>query len=387
MNPRCEMLRVVLNCKVFFVCGFYVSVTITTYCMHVYESSDYSMRHGRLVYRADSKQSLQAKPLLYVLTFAAGILVSWLLWGGSGQTIPSKLAKRSLKTSLGCNWITQHHSPTSMPPLSICSHRCRSQEIPGTPSGSLAAYTALYNAGIHCFDIDYTLTADNRLLAAHPSDLLLLHDDKSGSSDDDDVSHTYPTIEEQLMLFNRLVQSKFPQLDINNYNNSNDDGQYNNDYDLQQFPLLLMMELKGPAFSTQTIHSINLAAHISNLTHYLGIWAPTLQDVAIIQSTGWQGLILKPYMDRDEDGPSPPWSPADLALYTHLGPSIHMEAGWLKDLVQRSGKKVIGWVVDSDDDVEMAVKTGMSGVISNVPIGVRNDVLDWIDECESSNGE
>lgn len=338
------------------------------------------MRHGRLVYRAGSKQSLQAKPLLYILTFVAGLLLSWLLWGRYRQIIPSKPPNRSLKTSLGCNWNTQHHSPTSTPPLSICSHRANSNEIPGTPSGSLAAYTALYNAGIHCFDIDITLTADNRLLAAHPSDLLLDDNKSIGSSDDDDYGpHTYPIIEEQLMLFNRLVQSKHPELDFNNNRINNDD--------LHLYPLLLMMELKGPAFSTQSIQSIILAAHSSNLTQYLGIWAPTQQDAAIIQSTGWQGLILKPYMDRDDGGggggPSPPWSPADLAPYTHIGPSIHMEEEWLKDLVKRSGKKVIGWVVDGDDDVEKAVKTGMWGVISNVPIGVRNVMLDWIDECES----
>mmetsp|Transcript_33887 Transcript_33887/g.74344 ORF Transcript_33887/g.74344 Transcript_33887/m.74344 type:complete len:143 (+) Transcript_33887:159-587(+) len=56
--------------------------------------------------------------------------------------------------------------------MQVCSHQIQAMGFPGRsspPDGSKQAMVALWNAGIHCFDIDIVTLKDGSLLVTHPS--------------------------------------------------------------------------------------------------------------------------------------------------------------------------------------------------------------------------
>lgn len=52
----------------------------------------------------------------------------------------------------------------------MCSHQANAHEL-RISNGSLGAYQALWDQGIHCFDVDFMKTRDNFVVATHPQRL------------------------------------------------------------------------------------------------------------------------------------------------------------------------------------------------------------------------
>ena len=74
----------------------------------------------------------------------------------------------------------------------------------------------------------------------------------------------------------------------------------------------------------------------------------------------------------------------DLSLYQSLAPSLELKYDIL-EAARQSGKPMYGWLVDSREDLRKALVLGMTGVTTNVPIGVKQLMREWSDEfCQEA---
>lgn len=90
--------------------------------------------------------------------------------------VPSSTRKRYAAwgkklTRAACNQTIQ---------LRICSHRAAGGDL-DMQDGALEVYRTLWKHGIKCFDTDFVLTADKRLIATHPEILAVRYFGRAGA--------------------------------------------------------------------------------------------------------------------------------------------------------------------------------------------------------------
>ncbi|PSC67682.1 glycerophosphodiester phosphodiesterase isoform A [Micractinium conductrix] len=270
----------------------------------------------------------------------------------------------------------------------VCSHRGRVAPEEGVAAGSLPAYGVLQKRGIWCYDIDFILTSDGSLLATHPSDMQAAIDaaGKGGSKDMAARSHEHPLAdiraagadEERFPTAETLIKALAASLTEAGllWQPSKAEGAP----DYTELPVLLM-DLKGPAFTAAIINAIASVAEsaaVSAAAH-VALFTTTPQQLELVQQqTQWKGPLIKAYMDRED--PAPLLRVVELAPFAMLGPSIKMADSFFA-AASHVGKPVLAWTVDSPGDLHRAAEAGVSAVISNRPQVLRAVLLDWRDRC------
>ena len=70
----------------------------------------------------------------------------------------------------------------------------------------------------------------------------------------------------------------------------------------------------------------------------------------------------------------------DLSLFQSLAPSLELGDDIL-EAARRSGKPLYGWPVEAREDLRKALTLGMTGISTNVPIGIKQLMREWKQEA------
>ena len=307
---------------------------------------------------------------IYAVAFVAGLLVAWIYW----QRIPAAnvsnrhAVNREHYHKLGASLGTLDCQTTEL--MRVCSHKARTPPDLGAPSGSLAAYALLWQQGIHCFDLDYVITADYQLIAVHPADLLSAISEPTATTQEqiesltlDEIRErgadagTFPTLQSQLKLLSQLLHADGHQTAT----------------DPQ---LALLMELKGRAFPGSLEVAVK-AVDEANMTEHTAIWVSSTEQLSNVRQARWKGPIIWAY--RDADDPHPRMF--DTTDVDYIGPSISMDDDWFDEVGRLDGKPMYTWVVDLPSELKSALHYKSEAIISNVPLKIQDILNEWRDVC------
>jgi len=282
--------------------------------------------------------------------------------------------------------------------IKVCSHQILNAPEAGRlrsdppPDGSSHALEALFQAGIECFDIDVITLKDGTLLAAHPTrftarvgtekkphDYTLAQARRAGA---DEVG--FPILEDVMDNFatlRRKGQGKpFYSKEANE--DASSDG-----IPALQGPLL-NIDLKGPWLSEQHLRDIEDVLERGHITDNVVLCATALDDddevgpgIDMLEAFGNAeehstlfGLVLRDLVEKDRD-----IARIKRLLKKHTGirtfvPSHKFQSDFFSSL-SGFGLPVTAWTVDDEEGLIGAVTKGLSAVISNHPIQLREKLF------------
>ncbi len=102
------------------------------------------------------------------------------------------------------------HQILNPPPLKPSSSNDSQEQQTSPLDGSLDGMTALFQNGVHCFDIDVVTLSDGTLLASHPSRLKQAIQEGKGNN---------ATTDQEIVITDYTLQSLSQSLDLQKYNN------------------------------------------------------------------------------------------------------------------------------------------------------------------------
>ncbi|KAK3269325.1 hypothetical protein CYMTET_22227, partial [Cymbomonas tetramitiformis] len=261
--------------------------------------------------------------------------------------------------------------------------------------GSAAAVQGLLQQGVTCFDMDFVLTSDGHLLATHPERLqkaakeagysapvwnndlvpLSLADVRAAGLDD----LRFPTMGEVLDAF----LDSMMQADVGSPLPLTGEPERQPAKKSSTDNLLLLLDMKFAAFSEVAVAAAMQMVTDRGLQHITTLWfgedAPTLRT--LVQASAPAVRTIRVFRDRGE-------LPSVIAVqqaaksYDMLGPSIKMPAVLLNEMV-KAGGPVLGWVVDDESAMKVAVEIGLQKVVSNKPLAMHHLRHSWRCACQA----
>lgn len=296
----------------------------------------------------------------------------------------------------------------------ICSHQLlNAKEGHGdgelnTEDGSLSAMTFLFNAGIHCFDIDAVTTKDGILLATHPRRLAVatsqqllvdnpnfytLHEIREAGAS----ANAFPELLSVINHYASLIRGQ-PPFYIEDAVDSND-GLTNSLHGP-----LLTLDWKFPSVvddqQRQLLHERMkpIARNLIKLVHSLGIQRNFVLAVSV-DSALWDliqdvmneqvddshqhhqkillGLVLRDLVVEDRN-----LKRVQSVLERHSNsfrcvvPSLKFDPTWYQQLIAYDSElPITAWTVDTWQEYEHAMKMGVSSIIANHPFQIMNKII------------
>lgn len=289
-----------------------------------------------------------------------------------------------------------HHKQhfNSLCDIRVCSHQLLN--APKTDGllpkdGSIQAMDALWQAGIHCFDIDSVTLKDGTLLAAHPKRFAAavetnsIHDatapeeftlKEARNAGVDEIG--FPLLKDALIHFGSLVKR----------------AQRNqSELSLSEGRPLLNLDLKGPNLTMQHIINLEQIAKENDILQYVVICATALgsNDVGpgidLLQLLGVKrnnslkiGLVLRDRVDEDNDLERVFRLINQYSAVELIVPSNNFYVQYFHSL-KSAQKPISSWTVDDEGGLMHAVESGLDAIISNHPIQLNSKLGSMKGSC------
>lgn len=289
--------------------------------------------------------------------------------------------------------------------IQICSHQILNVPAMGLlgfkspPDGSVRAMELLWDAGIHCFDIDAITLRDGSLLASHPSrfaaavghtkvETFTLDQSRRDGADD----AGFPLLHDILKAFSALVKRDGAEGSFYRASRSSDES--------QDFPRLdgpwLNIDLKGPHLTTE--HLRNLTEYVEGelgIGEHVSLCVTALEDnekgpgVDILRAIGGGdeqetrvplGLTLRDLVENDGDANRVRSLVTKYPAIKVLVPSNKFDTSYFNSIAA-FGMPVVSWTVDEESGLIKAIKEGLSGIISNDPIDLSEKLRILRQQC------
>ena len=277
-----------------------------------------------------------------------------------------------------CRWV---------PKIEVCSHQLRGSSA---PEGSLDAMTALWRAGVTCFEIDVTLLeGDGAALLTHPVRLAAATRGTSPSTltearaaGADPVS--FPAAEDAVRRFAELLATWDPPRERTTQIHGED---------ATRATLggpTLCLDLKGAAMSPAVARRLVDVAASSGveprvLVYVYGarvgefgadVLASLRRDVPRVQI----GLGRRD-VDPSHADPARAFAPDQLRGVTALVPSAAFDLAWY-EAAARTGLRIVSWTVNGRAAIVEAARRRVSAFITDEPIESRETLRDVRRACE-----
>ena len=268
------------------------------------------------------------------------------------------------------------NSSSSLCEIKVCSHQVLNAF--GSPDGSLQAMSALWKAGISCFDIDIVTLKDGTLLTAHPRRFATAVGAGAKAPQEYTLEEAriagvdeirFPLLEDILVNFGTLVRAQ------------------SNDYDESETLVfrhggpLLNLDLKGPNLTLDHVDKLRKVVAEQGISRNVAVCATELDvndtgpgvDLLTIlgskQSNDLRvGLVLRDRVAEDND------LARVLKLVAHyrgvelIVPSSQFDVEYFQYLQTHVHKPITAWTVDDEEGLAHAIESGLDAVISNHPI-------------------
>lgn len=296
-----------------------------------------------------------------------------------------KHAASSLR--LSSNNPSHHYKPqfNSLCDIRVCSHQLLN--APKTngllpKDGSIQAMDALWQAGIHCFDIDIVTLKDGTLLTAHPKRFAAavetnsIHDatapeeftlKEARNAGVDEIG--FPLLKDALIHFGSLVTRA-------------QDNQ--SELSLSEGRPLLNLDLKGPNLTIDHIINLEKMAKQNDILQYVVICATALGSndigpgIDLLSLLGEKrnnslkiGLVLRDRVEEDNDLERVHRLIDQYPAVELIAPSNNFNVQYFHSL-KSAQKPISSWTVDDEGGLLHAVESGLDAIISNHPIQLNS---------------
>jgi glycerophosphoryl diester phosphodiesterase len=238
-------------------------------------------------------------------------------------------------------------------PAQVCSHRGHLSK--NTAVHLHQAFYSLRSLGVACVDLDVFATSDGFLLVGRETDIV-----GSNRSREDLETMTLSEIT-KLQKFPSVTEvlSHFKSIFVN--------GKRKLMQPARHTPLIFM-ELKGKAFSENSMAFVHQQAVGAGVGDALYLWAANKEQVslasAIAPRLGVKVGISVP--DRDPNALAWVMPAIKSGVFMLSAPSIHLKPSAHATLIESSIKRAM-WVIDRQEDLDHAIDLKADIIITNEP--------------------
>lgn len=251
--------------------------------------------------------------------------------------------------------------------VQVCSHRGRMDDnVPAaTPQNLATRMHMLCAARACCFDIDAFATADGQLLVGRP-------EDAEAALGKLNTSLTITQMTLAQLQTQGLSQLAFPLLTqtLAAFQNASSRLAHSS-----LFLPLLMIELKGSAFTEAIISSFARDAAAAKASSHLAVWFP---DAALpatsdalrmhLKTANSEVRSIRGFLDRrkptDAAGGLRPTEDASFDIF---GPSLKLSDDRIAAMAT-AGKAIVGWTVATREELWQAAQRRVAAVITDSPL-------------------